>query len=92
VLTEFKKFLAKWQAEKCSGATSSSAGSILQQISSAYWHRGWNLQPGGGFTALGTSPESTIRILGALGSGIGMADRSAWCRGLGIFEKFIGFS
>ena len=44
----------------------------------AIGQRGWKRQPVGGFSGLGTSPFRMMRSRLSVGSGIGMADISAW--------------
>ena len=51
----------KWHAARWPGASSSSGGSVVWQMSCAFQHLVWNRQPGGGFSGLGTSPVSRIR-------------------------------
>ena len=41
------------------------------------WQRGWNRQPDGGLTGLGTSPLRMTRLRRSSGSGTGMADMRA---------------
>jgi hypothetical protein len=43
----------------------------------ALGHLGWNLQPAGGLTGLGTSPESIGRLFLTVGSGIGIEANKA---------------
>src|SRR5260221_8732402 len=44
------------QRATCSGPTSASSGSSILHRSTTNGHRGWNLQPGGGFDRSGGSP------------------------------------
>ena len=64
---------------------SRSGGSSVLQISCAIGHRVWKRQPEGGLAGDGRSPFSTMRSRRTVGSGTGMADRSALvygCAGL----------
>lgn len=53
---------------------------MAEQISVARGHRVWKRQPDGGLIGLGGSPETTRRSRERFcrGSGIGIADSSAW--------------
>src|SRR5262249_60265889 len=55
-------FSGKWQAAWCPGASSTSGGSVVRQISCAFQHRVWKRHAGGGLTGLGTSPVNRIRF------------------------------
>src|ERR687888_505079 len=70
---------ASRQAAQCPGFTSRSSGTTCRHRSIAIGQRGWNTQPDGGLSGLGTSPRSTTRSRRASssGSGIGTADSSA---------------
>ena len=72
-------FSGKWQATSCPGASCSSGGSWVLQMSCAFQHRVWNRQAGGGLIGLGTSPWSRIRSRWVRRevSGTGTADISA---------------
>ncbi len=68
---------AKWQALGWSlPGRRTKSGSSTEQISCAFQHRVWKLQPDGGSTGLGTSPSNTIRLRSSrpTGSGTGTAD------------------
>ena len=71
-------FYALWQAAKCPGVISRSAGMLSAQAFPAFGHLVRNGQPDGGFKGLGTSPSSRIRFLAAerSGSAMGIAERS----------------
>jgi len=58
-----------------------SGGSAVEQIGITAGHRVWKRHPGGGAAGLGTSPWRTIRSRLRSGSGIGIAERSAWVYG-----------
>ena len=68
----------KWQATKLPPPISSNTGSSILQRSRACGHRVWKRQPEGGLSGLGTSPSSSRRSRGAVGSGTGIAESSAW--------------
>src|SRR5690349_2869463 len=72
---------AKWQATQWSRLvllTLRHSGTCCLQMSWASQQRVWKRQPVGGFSGLGTSPFSTMRWRRLRGSGMGMADSSAW--------------
>src|SRR5450830_1736909 len=73
----------KWQATQWSGSTSLNSGSFTEHTSLAYRHLGWNRQPLGGFTGLGTSPVriTRCRLPSTSGSGTGTALISAFVYG-----------
>src|SRR5512145_3264704 len=80
----------RWQATLLpSPSACSSGGSEVRQMSLAYEQRGLNLQPAGGFTGLGTSPDRTIFSRFVKGSGIGMALRRALVYGCSGRSKII---
>ena len=82
---QWKDQFAWWQATKCPGRSSRNSGSSTEQFSWAMGQRGWKRQPVGGLRGLGTSPARVMRSRFLVGSGIGMADISAWvygCAGL----------
>ena len=60
------------------------------QFSVAIGQRVWNTHPFGGFTGLGSSPVRIIRSLLAsmIGSGMGIAERSALVYGCKGFEYY----
>src|SRR5579883_809075 len=68
----------RWQAAKWSSPVSFSAGVSTRQRSKTKGQRVWKRQPLGGLAGLGTSPLSTMRLGGVVGSGRGTAESSAF--------------
>src|SRR5271157_6258634 len=62
-------------------------GGVWEQTGMTAGQRVWKRQPGGGAAGLGTSPFRTIRSRFKVGSGTGIADRSAWVYGWSGREK-----
>ncbi len=62
---------------RCRRPGASTGFSTSQTPSLAMGQRGWNLQPVGGSSGLGTSPLRIVRRRLRVGSGIGIAESSA---------------
>ena len=70
----------KWQATRWSGepGMGRNGGSTFEHTDITIGHRVWKRHPLGGAAGLGTSPFRMILFRLRVGSGIGMAERSAW--------------